>query len=50
MKKGGYHMISPIGSIGVQNMAYTKQNIQTNSKTNEEANESTAEKARGSTQ
>jgi hypothetical protein len=46
MKKGGYHMISPIGNISVQNMAYMKQNAQPNSKVNEEANESAAEKAR----
>jgi hypothetical protein len=46
MKKGGYHMISQISSIGVQNMAYIKQNAQPNSKANEEANESAVEKTR----
>ncbi len=39
-------MVNSISSAGIQNMVYTKQNIQLNSKANEEVNESSAEKAR----
>lgn len=44
--KGGYCMINSISSVGVQNMASIKQNIQPSSKANEEATESASEKAR----
>ena len=45
-KKGGISVVNSINSASIQNMVYTKQNVQSNSKASEEASESAAEKTR----